>query len=444
MQNMMPQLDLPSKMIQQQPGTSQSPRKKDKAGGRADDFRDLLRDPSKRETPKEKEPSGSDPMNKADGQQTLETQDGRIEKPDTVGKKEESADESVLPDLGMQALQFLYMGDLHLEENQTVPVMGEAVTGVQPETVESQSPLVQPLQGALEESGASIGEDPGILSVASTEGAVRPEQNKKEPDTAKVKVPVETVKKGDTEEHVPQLQSGSLKEDQHLGENGSAQKEKNVEENGKIEVNARSQIQERDAVQQTRVAREPDQQLEKDVEGLGTEDHAEDPSVQTFAAGTALRQDPLQGSLQKMAGTVPVVHVRAESPQQLMDQLMDQLKAKMALKDQEFEIWLHPENLGKLAIKVAYTAEKVSVSIVCSNEKTMGLLSSGAKNIAQIMEENLGTPTTVVVDQKESDYLEQYNDQGGRRQQQQQEKQKEKAPEDEQQDFLQQLRLGLI
>ena len=75
----------------------------------------------------------------------------------------------------------------------------------------------------------------------------------------------------------------------------------------------------------------------------------------------------------------------------------------------------------------------------------MELLSSGAKNIAQIMEENLGAPTMVMVDQEESDYLEQYNNQENSRQQQQdQEKEKKKTAQDEHQDFLQQLRLGLI
>ena len=51
----------------------------------------------------------------------------------------------------------------------------------------------------------------------------------------------------------------------------------------------------------------------------------------------------------------------------------------------------------------------------------------------------------VMVDQEESDYLEQYNNQENSRQQQQdQEKEKKKTAQDEHQDFLQQLRLGLI
>ena len=94
---------------------------------------------------------------------------------------------------------------------------------------------------------------------------------------------------------------------------------------------------------------------------------------------------------------------------------------------------------------MAYAAEKVTISIVCSNDKTMEALSAGAKNIAQIMEKNLGTPTTVVVDQQEENYLEQYKEQGNSQQQQQQEqKEKQEHTSEDSQDFLQQLRLGLI
>ena len=74
----------------------------------------------------------------------------------------------------------------------------------------------------------------------------------------------------------------------------------------------------------------------------------------------------------------------------------------------------------------------------------MELLSSGAKNIAQIMEETLGSPTTLIVDQEESNYLEQYNNQGNSRQQQEQEQKEKQDTKDNHQDFLQQLRLGLI
>ena len=65
------------------------------------------------------------------------------------------------------------------------------------------------------------------------------------------------------------------------------------------------------------------------------------------------------------------------------------------------------------------------------------------------MEENLGTPTTIMVEDKEASYLEQQkqNQEGSGGNQDQEGKsgkQDEKNQEKEGMDFLQQLRLGLI
>ncbi len=164
-----------------------------------------------------------------------------------------------------------------------------------------------------------------------------------------------------------------------------------------------------------------------------------------YSAEHMIRPETAADRIQQTAGPQQPVHIRAGNSQELINQLVQQLRDKTAVGKQEFEIQIHPENLGRLAIKVAYAAEKVTISIVCSNDKTMEALSAGAKNIAQIMEKNLGTPTTVVVDQQEENYLEQYKEQRNSQQQQQQEqKEEQEHTSEDTQDFLQQLRLGLI
>lgn len=419
MENMMPQLNLPDKTIQQQPRSLKSSGRSDKTG-REDDFRDLLENSSKRNAPAEKEPARSDPLEKADGQQPLKKQDSAAEKPDAAGKKEDMTDEEILIDVGMQAFQLLMMGSSHLEDAQP-----ENAVQIQPETAEG--PTVSPLQGLTEDLGGQDGQIPAAGQMLA-EGPAGREESK---DLGTVGIPA-------AGEKIPAVQerAGEIPAGQEPKTDGRVRRERPAE--GKAGTEPEIRTTHRDVVRQARAAGSEGQTRSDGQAGEGA-DQSGRFGAQIYAAQAVLHQDHVQGQ-----EAVPTIHVQTARPQELMDQLMDQLKGKISLRDQAFEIQLQPENLGRLAIKVAYTAEKVSISIVCSNERTMELLSSGAKNIAQIMEENLGTPTTVMVDQNESDYLEQYNDQEDPRRQQDQERPKQKDDKDEHQDFLQQLRLGLI
>lgn len=120
----------------------------------------------------------------------------------------------------------------------------------------------------------------------------------------------------------------------------------------------------------------------------------------------------------------------------------------MAAGKNEFEIWLEPANLGKMAIKVAYESGRAMISIMCTNEKTMELISQNAKQLGNILQQHTGDETVVVIDHPESDYLQQKMNQE-QQNGQQQEEQDNKSKQDQQQDpehesFLQQLRLGLM
>lgn len=153
-------------------------------------------------------------------------------------------------------------------------------------------------------------------------------------------------------------------------------------------------------------------------------------------------QTPVQ--TQTIEQAPETVQIKADNPNELIQKLMDKLIQKTAAGKQEFEVQIEPENLGKLAIKVAYEHESTVISIVCTNEKTLNLLSQGARNIAMIMENHLGTPTTIYVDKGEENYLNQYKDQQGNQQQQQQQSNQNESPSREDgYDFIQQLRLGL-
>lgn len=130
--------------------------------------------------------------------------------------------------------------------------------------------------------------------------------------------------------------------------------------------------------------------------------------------------------------------------QNLAQTMADHMKAGK----NEFEIWLEPANLGKMAIKVAYESGRAMISIMCTNEKTMELISQNAKQLGNILQQHTGDETVVVIDHPESDYLQQkmnQEQQSGQQQEEQDNKDKQEQKQDsEHESFLQQLRLGLM
>lgn len=132
-----------------------------------------------------------------------------------------------------------------------------------------------------------------------------------------------------------------------------------------------------------------------------------------------------------------------------MNQKLSEAMVKKILKDtNEFELQLEPANLGKLTIKVVYEAGKTAISIACTNPKSLEALAQQSKEIASIMEQKLGEPTVVIVDNKENmDYLQQERQhQNQKNQQQENNAQNHQTKQDEKNsaNFLQQLRLGLM
>lgn len=145
---------------------------------------------------------------------------------------------------------------------------------------------------------------------------------------------------------------------------------------------------------------------------------------------------------------VPTQYVRVQEPEEVPEKILDQILVKTSEGIKEFEVQLEPYDLGKIMIRVAFGKEAATVSIVCTEPKTMELMAKNARELGAIMEENLGSPTTIVVEDKEASYLEQRNQENSQNQgqnpEQDSEKQNQKSRQDEGADFLQQLRLGLI
>ncbi len=138
------------------------------------------------------------------------------------------------------------------------------------------------------------------------------------------------------------------------------------------------------------------------------------------------------------------VTVNESNPEEMEAKLSEQILSQIRTGKNSMELQLEPHNLGKILLKVSYEENQVNVSIVCSESKTLKLLSHSAAEIGSILEANVERPFQVVVDKQEADYLQnqQQNQQNGGREQHQQHQQKQ--TDDNAEDFIQKLRLGFF
>lgn len=145
--------------------------------------------------------------------------------------------------------------------------------------------------------------------------------------------------------------------------------------------------------------------------------------------------------------TAPKPAHNQEIRTEYMDMLKGDIARQVASGKQQFEIQLHPDNLGTLVIKASCEAGKAVISIVCSEAKTMQAMSQQARELAGIVEARTGNETQVIVERPSEDYLQQQqqeqNSRGQEREPDRQQRDNNKGEFHESFDFLQQLRLGL-
>lgn len=136
------------------------------------------------------------------------------------------------------------------------------------------------------------------------------------------------------------------------------------------------------------------------------------------------------------------VSVNADNSEELEAKLSEQILRQIRGGKGELDIQLDPHNLGKIRIKISYEDNQISVSLMCTENKTLKLLSQAASDLGAILESNLERSFQIQVDKQETDYLNQQQDQNQRQEQREQHqgRQQEGNPED----FIQKLRLGIF
>lgn len=134
--------------------------------------------------------------------------------------------------------------------------------------------------------------------------------------------------------------------------------------------------------------------------------------------------------------------VNAENLEGLETKLSQQILNQIHAGSKELDIQLEPHNLGKIRIRISYEDSQISVSVLCSESRTLKLLSQSAGELGTILENNLERPIQIFVDKQGADYLNNQKEQGGGQEQHQ--PQHENRKEESHEDFIQKLRLGIF
>ncbi len=339
-------------------------------------------------------------------------------------------------------------------ENSSKDVSKETNTEKQPEAVNEQTKEEpKEVNGAKEETEEVVTEENvqtnGLLAAFQLAQNFKPEMIQAEPETVPVEaMPVEEMVPEETAQPVISELEGMIEApvqaaEVQMGENLQVQQmqpEKSVVEDVKPQAEQ--------TVQEVQISEKPQTSNQQKTDTSNQESMAQHEDSHP-AEQTVQIQNPepsVKVEVQEMKPQEPV-RIRVPQPEELPEKVTDQLMAKISEGIKEFEIHIEPVNLGKIAVKILYQAGQTTVSIMCSEKRTLDILGRNAGEIGQIIDKNLGGTTTIVVDKQESDYLNQTRDenqQNGRNgEQEQQEGRKKEEGVDDAQDFLQKLRLGL-
>lgn len=339
-------------------------------------------------------------------------------------------------------------------ENSSKDVSKETNTEKQPEAVNEQTKEEpKEVNGAKEETEEVVTEENvqtnGLLAAFQLAQNFKPEMIQAEPETVPVEaMPVEEMVPEETVQPVISELEGMIEApvqaaEVQMGENLQVQQmqpEKSVVEDVKPQAEQ--------TVQEVQISEKPQTLNQQKTDTSNQESMAQHEDSHP-AEQTVQIQNPepsVKVEVQEMKPQEPV-RIQVPQPEELPEKVTDQFMAKISEGIKEFEIHIEPVNLGKIAVKILYQAGQTTVSIMCSEKRTLDILGRNAGEIGQIIDKNLGGTTTIVVDKQESDYLNQTRDenqQNGRNgEQEQQEGRKKEEGVDDAQDFLQKLRLGL-
>lgn len=119
----------------------------------------------------------------------------------------------------------------------------------------------------------------------------------------------------------------------------------------------------------------------------------------------------------------------------------DIIKYNLRKVGDKIEIKLNPSNLGKITVELTHKDGAMAVVITTENSKAMSLLAQNSGGLENLLKEQFSQPVQVHVEQN-NQQQQQFNGEGQSKREQRERKQE--PSKDEQQNFVEQLRLGLL
>lgn len=296
----------------------------------------------------------------------------------------------------------------------------------------------QEVQEVVQEDGKVLEERMTLAAMLMAQAPVVPVEETLTPEVqteaaAEVIAPLaaETVLTPEEETLVPEAEAKLLETPVESGENQAASQALTEE--------LPQTIQAPEATQDTE-----GRTVEVKVETGSGEEAASDAGEDTAPQGAEV-ETPVFEDVKAVPVKVGETH-KAPQPEEIMDkQIAPRIDEALANGQTRVELQLTPENLGKITIQLTTGEDgKLLVVLHAENRDTQSLLSRDTTRLAELLGRETQQEVRVEVPRQEEsqrqDLYEQQQEQRQHRQQQEQRRKRESAPED----FLQQLRLGLI
>lgn len=206
----------------------------------------------------------------------------------------------------------------------------------------------------------------------------------------------------------------------------------------KAEQNTAEIIQSQTTEKTTKTAQNTGETTQDMMQNKTSETETDKPEVkQTEVQNTPLFQN-VESTPIKVGEKAPVLDTQSPNMEQ---DLKDIIKYNLKADGDKIEIQLNPSNLGKITVELVQKDGSMSVLVTAENSKTLSLLAQHAGGIETMMQERLSQPVQVFIEQQQPE--QQFNDSQKQNNRQNQNNQNNKPSKDEQQNFIDQLRLGL-
>lgn len=141
--------------------------------------------------------------------------------------------------------------------------------------------------------------------------------------------------------------------------------------------------------------------------------------------------------------------LKIETMKELETKLPQRLIRAVESGREELKVQLEPHRLGRIEIKIVYDQKQVHVSVSCSEEKTLKVLTQSADEMAALLEARLRRPLCIMVDVPKMEQPAHQNDTEGNSQQHHSNERQQQGRESESEqsggeDFIQRLRLNIL